>query len=121
MAKLAVRSNGIGKVPELWFVKDDFELDGSRADFLVDTDKIRDDFVVAEDGVSLRVGTPEEVDPPKSDDDRIDEAFPQTDSARVIFDVFFDHENRIRALESKQPITRAQMRNALKTRLPSRG
>ena len=33
---------------------------------------------------------------------------------KVIFKVIFNHENRIRALEGKQPATLAQVRNAVK-------
>lgn len=36
---------------------------------------------------------------------------------RLSFDVNFDQENRIRALENKAPVTRAQYRSALKARL----
>lgn len=36
----------------------------------------------------------------------------------LTFEVAFDHENRIRALEAKAAITRAQFKAALKARLP---
>lgn len=56
--------------------------------------------------------------PPPTDEERIDEAFPQTDVARVIFEAFFEISNRVMALEGKQPITRAQIRDWLKAKLP---
>lgn len=58
---------------------------------------------------TVRAKTAEEVDAEK--DIRID-AFD-----RLNFEVNFDQENRIRALESKTPVTRAQYRAALKARL----
>lgn len=36
----------------------------------------------------------------------------------LIFELAFDHENRVRVLEAKAPITRAQFKAALKARLP---
>lgn len=38
--------------------------------------------------------------------------------AFLMFELAFDHENRVRVLEAKAPITRAAFRNALKARLP---
>ena len=51
-------------------------------------------------------------------EDRIDEAFPQTDIARVIFEAFFELANRLQVLESKPAITRAQLKTWLKAKLP---
>lgn len=56
--------------------------------------------------------------PPPTDAERIDAAFPQTDVARVLFEAFFAQENRIRALEGSAAITRAQLRDWLKAKLP---
>lgn len=53
-----------------------------------------------------------------ADEKRIDEAFPSTDVARVIFEAFFEIANRLQALERKSPITRAQLRDWLKSKLP---
>ncbi len=57
--------------------------------------------------------------PPPTDDERIDEAFPQTDSARVIFEAFFELVNDVRALKTppQQPINRAQLRDWFKGKL----
>lgn len=41
-----------------------------------------------------------------------------TDVDFLLFELAFDHENRIRVLEAKAPVTKAQFRNALKARLP---
>lgn len=56
--------------------------------------------------------------PPPTDEERIDEAFPGTDTARVIFEAFFEIANEIRALKSQSALTRAQLRNWLKAKLP---
>jgi len=42
--------------------------------------------------------------------ERVDQAFPETDSARAIFNAFFALENRIRALEGQPPITKVQLK-----------
>lgn len=56
--------------------------------------------------------------PPPTDDERIDDAFPQTDTARVIFEAFFEITNRVIALEGGSQITREQLRDWLKGKLP---
>jgi len=56
--------------------------------------------------------------PPPTDEERIDEAFPQTDVARVIFEMFFELINRVRTLEGGAIITRAQLKDFIKTKLP---
>lgn len=56
--------------------------------------------------------------PAPSDDERIDEAFPQTDVAVVLAKALLDHENRLRALEGKPAIAMAQLKTALKALLP---
>ena len=53
--------------------------------------------------------------PPPTPAERIDAVFPQTDSVRVIFETFFNMANRLQALERKQPITRAQLLDWMKT------
>jgi len=50
--------------------------------------------------------------------ERIDRSFPQTDMARVIFESFFEIANRLQVLEGKPPISKAQMRDWLKAKLP---
>lgn len=57
--------------------------------------------------------------PPKTVEQRIDEAFPHTDVARVIFEALFELANDVRALRSQAPITRAQLRDWLKAKLPA--
>ena len=56
--------------------------------------------------------------PPPTDDERIDEAFPQTDVARVIFEALFELTNRVIALEGGAAVTRAQLRTWLRNKLP---
>lgn len=57
-------------------------------------------------------------------EERIDESFPQTDVARVIFEAFFEMANMIRELQdtvngtTQGPITRAQLKTWLKNKLP---
>jgi len=55
--------------------------------------------------------------PPPTDAERIDKAFPGTDVARVLLNVFTDFENRLRALEGKQSVTKSQVKNALQNML----
>lgn len=55
---------------------------------------------------------------PPTDEDRIDAAFPQTDTAKVIFEAFFELANDVCGLKGQQPITRAQLRDWLKSKLP---
>ena len=55
---------------------------------------------------------------PSTDEQRIDGAFEDSDAARVIFEAFFEISNRILALEGKDPITRTQLKNWLKSKLP---
>ena len=54
---------------------------------------------------------------PPTLEERMDAAFPQTDSARAIFNAFFNMENRIRALESKPAITKSQLRKWFESQL----
>jgi len=56
--------------------------------------------------------------PPPTVEERIDAAFPQTDVARVIFEMFFELINRVRTLEGGAVITRAQLKDFIKTKLP---
>lgn len=56
-----------------------------------------------------------------ADEVRIDAAFPKTDSALVIFEAFFEIANRLQAFEGKNPITRNQLKEWLKAKLPSNG
>lgn len=51
-------------------------------------------------------------------EDRIDSAFPKTDMAMVIFEAFFEVANRLQVLEGKPSITRSQLRDWLKSKLP---
>ncbi len=53
-------------------------------------------------------------DPRLTVDQRADMAIDSTD--RLIFEVLFDIENRVRVLEAKAAVTRAQYRTALITR-----
>ena len=48
---------------------------------------------------------------------RIDAVFPQTDSARVIFEAFFELTNDVRVLKRLLPITRAQLLDWFKSKL----
>jgi len=50
--------------------------------------------------------------------ERIDSAFPQTDTARVIFEALFELTNRTITLEGGTAITRTQLRDWLKAKLP---
>lgn len=69
MPKLAVKSNGVGREPEMWLVPSDARLvDVPRADFFVRRETLpvnplngRGTKVVAEDGASLRDGTEQEL------------------------------------------------------------
>ncbi len=77
--------------------------------------------VLGDDQQSLRPPTQAEIDAingPLPDEERIDSAFPQSDSAQVIFEVFFEMINRIIALEGGDPITKPQLRDFLKSKLP---
>jgi hypothetical protein len=71
--------------------------------------------------ISLNIPPPK---PPPTDEERIDAAFPQTDVARVIFEVFFEMANQIRALQdtvngtTQGPLTRTQLKDFMKTKLP---
>jgi len=56
--------------------------------------------------------------PPSTDEQRIDSAFPQSDTARVIFEALFELVNRVAVLESSPAITRAQLKTWLKDKLP---
>lgn len=55
---------------------------------------------------------------PPTDEERIDAVFPQSDSAQVIFEAFFIVVNRLQTLESQPPITKIQLKNWFKSRLP---
>lgn len=55
---------------------------------------------------------------PPTNADRIDAAFPDTDSAMVIFEALFELANDVRGLKGQQPITRAQLKEWLKAKLP---
>ncbi len=70
----------------------------------------RVEFTVAEETAQAAKAT-------KRDEDRIDEVFPKTDSARVIFEAFFELINEVRALKSQPALTRAQVRNWFKNKL----
>jgi len=56
--------------------------------------------------------------PPPTPDEIIDEYFPQTGVARVLFEALFEIANRLQALEAKPPITRAQLKAWLQAKLP---
>ncbi len=65
--------------------------------------------------------TPEPADPlppPPTDEERIDSAFPQTDTARVIFEALFELSNQVRVLQGNPEITIPQLRAWLKAKLP---
>ena len=68
--------------------------------------------LIYRDGAVVESGI---VPTPLTNVQRIDAVFPQTDSARVIFETFFNVANRLQALEGKQPITRAQLLDWMKT------
>ena len=53
---------------------------------------------------------------PSPTDNEIKSAIEAGNINRLLFELNFDQENRIRALESKAMITKAQYRNALVTR-----
>ena len=48
--------------------------------------------------------------PPPTLTERVDRVFPQSDTGRGIFNAFFELENRVRTLESRPAITKAQLR-----------
>ena len=50
-------------------------------------------------------------------EERVDQVFQPTDKDRAFFNATFNHENRIRALEGKQPITKAQLKDWFKSQL----
>ncbi len=56
--------------------------------------------------------------PPPTDEERIDAAFPQTDTARVIFEALFELINRVIVLEAGTAVDRAQLKTWLKNKLP---
>ena len=56
--------------------------------------------------------------PPPSASERIDAAFPQTDVARVIFEALYELANDVRTLKGQGTITRSQLRDWLKAKLP---
>ncbi len=49
---------------------------------------------------------------------RIDAIFPQTDWAGVIFEALYELANDVRVLKGQDPITRVQLRDWLKSKLP---
>lgn len=49
-----------------------------------------------------------------SDDQRIDRVFNDSDRMKVLLEVILDQENRLRVLEGKNQITKAQLKAALK-------
>lgn len=53
-----------------------------------------------------------------TDDDRMDKAFTLDDKDRVLFEAIFELANDVRELKGQQPITRAQLRDWLKAKLP---
>lgn len=55
---------------------------------------------------------------PPTDEERIDSAFPKTDTALVIFEAFFELANDVRSLREQGAITRAQLKDWLKAKLP---
>ena len=55
---------------------------------------------------------------PPTDAERIDQAFPQTDTARVIFEAFFELTNRLIAIEGGVAVDRIQLKTWLKNKLP---
>lgn len=56
--------------------------------------------------------------PPLTGSELIDAMFPQTGTARVIFEAFFEIANRLQTLESKPSITRAQLKSWLISKFP---
>ena len=70
------------------------------------------------DGVSQTVSVDFPVIVPPTDAERIDSAFPQTDTARVIFEALFELVNRVIALEGGVAIDRIQLKTWLKNKLP---
>ena len=48
---------------------------------------------------------------------RVNRVFQATDKDRAFFNATFNHENRIRVLEGKQPITKAQLKDWFKSQL----
>lgn len=74
------------------------------------------DMVLAEDGLSLRVMTDTEIvasNTPPTNDQRVSIAFSRTYASKLLFNIIFDHENRLRALEGKSAITKLQLKKAL--------
>ena len=114
MTKIAVKSKGVGVPPELWIVGSEGDEGADRADFFVDKDVIRQDWVVAEGGRSLRAGTREELNPVKTNQERFDTAFRDSDFTDLLLKILLDHENRLRSAESKPEITMPQLKQALR-------
>lgn len=55
---------------------------------------------------------------PPTNEERIDAAFPQTDTARVLFEYLFELTNRVIAREGGTALTRTQFKTRLKAKLP---
>lgn len=107
----AITPNGIGKKVGARRIKPNWDLAEGET-FTVED--FNEDLVLAEDGVSLRQGTYEELNPIPTDEERIDSAFPQSDTGQLLIKLLFNIENRTRALEGKNPITMSQYKSALK-------
>ena len=58
------------------------------------------------------------IDPVPTDQERIDAAFPQTDTAQVLIDAFLELANEIQTLKGQALYTRPQIKTWLKNKLP---
>lgn len=116
----AVTPKGIGKAPGFRAIRDGEPL-GPSETFTVDTFD-PDVYVLAEDSVSLRVGTPNELNPQPTRDDLVDKVFnnpnPLDDIEQVVLAGFLE---MLKILEDNGlPVpTRAQFRKAIRDRLPT--
>ena len=58
-------------------------------------------------------------DAPPTASELIDQCFPQSGTARVLFEALFELANDVRVLKGQSQITRAQLKNWLQSKLPS--
>lgn len=120
--RYAIENKGTLKRPGARAIKENWPLT-SEESFTAEY-KITDRTVVAEDNQSLRELTDQEVqarlDEYNSTAARIDRAFPQTDVAQVLIEVFTELANRIKELENpgSPPYTKQQIKAWLKNKLP---
>lgn len=76
---------------------------------------IADEFLEDSDAEVMAFRNP----PPPSDDERINRAFEQTqDRDKVLFEAIFELVNDVRVLKGQNEITKAQLKDWMKAKLP---